>query len=108
MRSHTAALAGTIAAAASMPVHAGDCTTEKLKVDAAYDSIEEHYHLASSMVVPVEESPELIELDFGLDDFKETWCAGRVRIADDCGITDAEGAPLSTARAREHAFDCTR
>ena len=44
------------------------------------------------MVGPVEEDPELIELGFGLNDFKETWCTGRVRVAEDCGITDAEGA----------------
>ena len=116
---HTAATAVLFAAVlASTAIHAGDCTTEELKAEAASRFVYEHYGDTFSMIGPADDDPGLIEVDFfpyyppdhalrrGGTEWPER-CTGRVRVGDDCGVSDAEGAPLSSAGARERAINCT-
>ena len=89
---------------AASPVHAGDCTTDELKAEAISDFIEEHYGSTFKMIYSTEAG--LMEVYFHPYEPQERDCEGKVRVADDCRITDAEGGPLGTAGARERAFEC--
>ena len=103
--------------AGAMPAHAADCSTVDLKLEALDDFLGKHYSVGASANSIPDEDTGLMDVMFALyfppdhplrHDGSE-WpvlCTGWVRVADDCGISDAEGTPLDSARSREQTIDC--
>ena len=87
-------------------IHAGDCTTDDAKGEALVVFLEEHYGDVTVMAYPSDQGAGLMEVYFHTYQPQEKDCEGVVKVDDDCRITDADGTPLDSARARQRTFQC--
>ena len=107
MKATVFALVGAILAMSpALPVSAGDCTTDDAKGDALYVFLEKHYGPVSTIGYPSDQGTGFL-MDVYFHPYERD-CEGTVKVDDECRITDAGGAPLDSAGARERAFRCER
>lgn len=95
----SALLAGTI------PAHAADCSTFDQQQEVVFEFLDDRYEFGGGRIWRIDEEEGIWEFDFGFIT-QRGGCTGRVRVADDCTLTDAEGTPLDRANSRERAISC--
>ena len=86
---------------------ASDCFTGDDRTDAILLFIERYYEWTFLTTHGYDDDPAKYLIEFDLDDSKVE-CTGLVRVEADCEITDAEGTPLTSARARAEAITCEK
>ena len=92
--------------AGGAPKAGADCSTDDTKGEALVVFLEKHYGDVTVMAYPSDQGTGLLDVYFHPYEPQEKDCEGVVRVDDECRVTDAEGAPLDSARARQRAFRC--